>query len=722
MVKRSSGPRKTNSQKAYGELKYNHTLQSKANNDLFYPPTEFAGCGYELNDFIDPYSSLERYQIHTGIYGDGYRWGGTKHSADHRRIAQSRLLYKTEGIIQTIVHLLADFVTEQISIVHTNETVARFYNAWAVKVKLKKTIYRIVVDLLTTGNVFLWSLVAQLKKQDEQTMKKGIKASIVGNDLVITLENKKCKSDKIIKVEIEGDEINSLSELREACMENALGGQVNKVIAETRNAPETPSNPFPEPEQKIKIPWGYISLNPLQIEPRGSRIANEHYWVMLLAKQDIKPLAKYMDYSFYSDISITKVNLPEVFKNKLKGLNNNELFGAELKLDPERLSVIQDITKADYEEWATPQIYPAYKDVRFKRLMRMGEVSAMESMRNMITLIKLGNVKEGYIPTEEQLQRVASALAGGSQAHHLVWDDLISGEVLQPDLGSILDPKKYEQVDRDIFTSMGLSSSIFSGQGTYANNTLTVKLLMEKIKTLRSIVEDWLVNELKKIAVALKFKRFPNIVWGLMELRDENVERKLWLDLYDRGLVSDQSLLERFGTDFEIEKARQEIEADLKQSANPEMERPPIMESKGPYRQSKEEKGDKGGRPILTNTPQQNKRNTKPKGIANINLFNNLLDEVNDFINISNIKLVEKAVSTAKVRDFRSLKKEDKIKLEGDLIDRIINFKPSKFKLVYDLKDKILSLYKEQVSVNTTKNEKLKIIATIYASVYAGLM
>jgi len=49
-----------------------------------------------------------------------------------------------------------------------------------------------------------------------------------------------------------------------------------------------------------------------------------------------------------------------------------------------------------------------------------------------------------------------------------------------------------------------------------------------------------------------------------MNLRDENSERKLWIDLYDRGIVSDESMLEQFGTDFNIETERQKFEKVIK--------------------------------------------------------------------------------------------------------------------------------------------------------------
>src|SRR5690606_1532733 len=83
--------------------------------------------------------------------------------------------------------------------------------------------------------------------------------------------------------------------------------------------------------------------------------------------------------------------------------------------------------------------------------------------------------------------------------------------------------------------------------------------------------------------------RLPQISWGLMSLRDENAERKLWLDLYDRGIISDKSMLEQFDTDFDIELARQKSEKSIKETEHPgilktdKKFRAPVMVSKGPF-------------------------------------------------------------------------------------------------------------------------------------------
>ncbi|MEE8114366.1 MAG: hypothetical protein V3T23_08415 [Nitrososphaerales archaeon] len=730
-------------------------------NNLYAPPTEFGGGqGQGLFGSSDPFSNPARY----GNFGGGGYFGnegwmynrGSNANVDHQRIAQCILLYKTEGIVQTIVHLLADFAVENIDLVHEDETVHNFYQAWKTKIRLKERLHRFVVDLLRTGNVFVWTKEAKLKPVDKTAMKRGVAAQLIGDELVVHLEDKNGKRlrDKTIAVELADDQIARFKELNEACHANATAGQVNEVMlgkstGDTRNEPADPTN---QPKQDTGlIPWEYISLNPLQMEPRGSRFANEHYWVMLLSRRDMKPLSRFMSYRYYSDISTTKINLPEIFKGKLQPAKNGSPYAAELRLDEDRLAVIQDITKADYEDWATPQIYPACKEVAFKRMLRQAEVSAAETLKHAITLIKLGDVKEGFIPTEEQIERVAAAVAGGSQVHHLIHDDLIEGQMLQPNVGNIFDPKKYVQVDKDIYAALGVSESVMAGKGSFANSFMSIKLLLEKLETIRCKLEDWLRVEVKKIADAMKFRRLPIIKWGLMNLRDENSERKLWIDLYDRGIVSDESMLEQFGTDFNIETERQKFEKTVKEKENPGVKkdddkfRPPVMVSRGPFKNGDMEPpkpkpkapGGTGGRPVKTGKPQTKKRTTKPKGMSAVKLFQEYHRVASSAVKLISESATKLAVTNQGVRDSRSLTKGAKQELEQITTYALAAINPDielTQDLVYDVLksddavfstekvQRIVALYEGESADANTKEERFDLMCNAFAAINADLL
>jgi hypothetical protein len=210
--------------------------------------------------------------------------------------------------------------------------------------------------------------------------KAGDNSQIINGNLVVFGKSK----DKTINADEENflDEYLSTSQ----SIENKIQKKKFSVRATTK------SN-----QDGTRIPWGYTCLNPLQMELRGKRVHDEHYWVMALDKRDTQDIAKgFGMYSSYNqELGVTEINLPKGFLERLKpyqGLNN--LYAAEVKLTDEELSVIQD-RKFDWFDWSVPFVFPALKALSFKDCLRNMEIRACESVINSIFLFKLGKRDSG---------------------------------------------------------------------------------------------------------------------------------------------------------------------------------------------------------------------------------------------------------------------------------------------------------------------------------------
>jgi hypothetical protein len=313
-----------------------------------------------------------------------------------------------------------------------------------------------------------------------------------------------------------------------------------------------------------------------------------------------------------------------------------------------------------------------------------------------------------------------------------------------------MDPKKYVQVDKDIYAALGISESVMSGNGSFANSFLSIKLLLEKLETIRCKLESWLRVEVKKISDAMKFRRLPIIKWGLMNLRDENTERKLWIELYDRGIVSDESILERFGTDFDIEAERQKYEKKVKEEENKgvkkddETFRSPVMVSQGPFKRDvlsppkpKPVGGGKGGRPVKTGKPQTKKRNTKPKGMGAIIKFQKYHDFATSALKVVTKVATQLAVKNQDVKDSRSLTKAQKAELDQIISYVLAALNPDvdlSEDLVYNIltgddaifstekTQRIVALYQLESAQASTKEERLELLSNAYAAINANLL
>ena len=695
------------------------------------------GMGIGPSQYGDLNTNPFRFTLGYGGLGfmgsEGWAFRRAHVNINHLRIAQCLMMYHTEGYVQTLVHLLADFASEGINIKHTDLSVQNFFRAWAAKIGLRDRMHRFVIDLITAGNVFIWRKEAKLKSEDEKILKKGIAAKKVGDSLLITVG----EGHKVKEHLIDIDTSNCLfPELEEAARKMAEAGRVTQLVTKVIGGTDASE---PDVSSK-KMPWGYDSLNPLQMDIRGSKFAGDSHWVMKLHRDDLKPLAGKMNYTYFTDLGKTVVNLPEEFKSKLRKLEAADGdYIAEIDLDPERLTVIQDVTKKDYEDWATPSIYPAYKEVMFKRMLRAGEASAMESLKHMITLIKLGNVKENLIPSKEQIGRVAAALAGGSQSHYLVWDDLIDGQVLQPNVDKIFDPKKYESIDKDIYMSLGIPASVMTGQGSYSNSFLAIKLLLQKLETIRNKFVGWLFKEIKVIVAKMKFRKLPLIEFGRMNLTDENAERNLIINLFDRGILSKETALEYFDTNFDIEKARQENE---RQQTSNDLT---LMKPRGPFikegiadvahmdehaltgkkpsefvddqfkKQQKLKAPKNNGRPPFSGKKQTTKRRTKPKGMGELIKYEaTKAYAMIAYDKISTI-ITNDAVNKANVKDVRSLDKETKAAIDN-LTNVVLSMVKPYENITSELVYKIVAGIYEEQSPYFTNGQIRPSINRLYAS------
>jgi hypothetical protein len=197
------------------------------------------------------------------------------------------------------------------------------------------------------------------------------------------------------------------------------------------------------------------------------------------------------------------------------------------------------------------------------------DMSVCNSVINAVTIFKLGNYKEGYIPPESHLAKFSEYLRTPSQSLNMVWNDAISIESSYPPVEKILGLAKYESVDRDILRGIGIPDSLIGGavNGNFSTGFLGVRTLLERLEEGRHTVMRWLMKELELLVETLGIRKMPSIRFGKMSLRDEKAEKQLVLQLLDRNIISIQAVLETFGEEYEIELQRlKEEDAEREES------------------------------------------------------------------------------------------------------------------------------------------------------------
>ncbi len=650
-------------------------------------PSAYGGGHGSYNNAYGPYGRPG------GVYGTGFkylrRFAGNA-SFIHQIIASCILCYLSEGVVRRVLDLYADFVCENFIVSHPDKSVRNFYTAWAKKIKLKHRLRTFFLTLFTTGNVFIYRHWASLKPEDIKALKR-LEAKLIGEHLYV--------SDKD-----EDKEITPGQPAKTKWLDNFIAAK-KAIAVESQETPQMEENESPENEDMI--PWGYTALNPLQMELRGKRFKGENHWAIALDRTELKDLASQYGMSGNaSDIAFTRINLPAEMKSKITSYQGaGGGYMAEVALDKRDLSVIQDY-KFDWFDWAIPFVYPAITPLYFKQCLRKMEARACESVINSIFLFKLGNLEKGMPAEEEHFERLADMLQQPGQVQNIIWNEAIDAEVIQPDINQIFDAKKHVSADKDIMMALGIPEVMLGGAGgSYTNSFVALQTVLERLESSRDLLEEWMLGEMEIIAKVMKFRRLPTIKWDNSSLKDETAIRNLYLNLFDRGIISRDTLLREFDTDFETELGKQEEEIEEVPLNSDTKEK--LMKKLGPYIKDAPPEpvvppggaaGPKtpNGRPGASKEAAPRGKQTNPRGPvgqskAILDEYEDLMDTGKEMLNSLEERISVKLLQTKGLKYVKQLEASDRERLEG-LIQNVFSHLPCEKPQTFDTEDYLVHL------------------------------
>lgn len=503
--------------------------------------------------------------------------GGGSTRTSWIKIKLCRDMYESDGYVASIVDLMADFATEGISFVHKNKSVEKFYNAWAEQINLCGRFRRGIIDLLVSGNLFFQRVYAILKKDEISALKSYTTGVKIKDKLVVqskngddvTIEPKVTYSSSVAAVlDDESDVPKRIKKIVEDKIAFAVKNKTGISIQDDKI-----------PTEPNRIPWKYISLNPLQMFPnvKGG-------WSYLLTKEDVQKLVDKLDIKLNLDSKSIVVTLPDNMSGTLKKIDNKGNKGgfyAEMEQDKERLLVLQ-LSKFDWAKWATPTLWKVFPTIMFKNTLRQMEMKTARAGINIVTLWKLGDHKEGLMPDAGHFERLADMLKAPSSTINVLWSSAIEAEVVQPKLDQIFDPARWEGLRKETSAQFGITEAITTGEGgSFSSSYISVQGLLERLNTLRELMlNEWLIPDSKLIADAMSFRSLPAIMFGNMSLRDEKAEKTLIMNLLDRGFISDETAMEYLGRNIDVERRRLLDQAKFEDKENM-VRRGPFMVQEG---------------------------------------------------------------------------------------------------------------------------------------------
>jgi hypothetical protein len=301
-----------------------------------------------------------------------------------------------------------------------------------------------------------------------------------------------------------------------------------------------------------EVPWRYDFINPLAVEitDSGTGSLGQPEYVLNLSKYTYNSLIKTQQ----GNKSIFNT-LPDDIKKRL-GKGDHKL-----PLDPSS-TMFYYYKKDDWQFWANPMIYAILDDIKMLEKMKLADLAALDGAISNVRLWTVGDLEHKIIPTRAAIDKLRDILASnvGGGTMDLVWGPELRFTESQSQVYKFLGKEKYDPVLTSIYAGLGIPptlTGVSTGSGGgYSNNYISLKTLIERLEYGREIVMNFWKAELEIVRKAMGFRLPAQIHFDAVILSDETTERKLLIDLADRDIISNETLLERFGELPLIEKTR----------------------------------------------------------------------------------------------------------------------------------------------------------------------
>ncbi len=320
---------------------------------------------------------------------------------------------------------------------------------------------------------------------------------------------------------------------------------------------------------KREIPWMYDFINPLSIDLKNanSTLGSNPEFVLKLSNTSYTSILSNHNTS-------NRKSLPD---DLLKRLRNGE---RTIPLPQDRVD-FYFYKKDDWNIWADPMIGSILDDIIMLEKMKLADIAALDGAISNVRLWTVGDLDHKIIPKKAVIDKLKNILASnvGGGTMDMVWGPELKFTESQSQVYRFLGSEKYQPVLTSIYAGLGIPPTLTgaSSGGGYTNNYVSLKTLIERLEYGRDVLKSFWMKEIKIVQKAMGF-RFPaELHFDSIVLSDEAAQKKLLLDLADRDIISQETLLERFREIPSIEKVRVKREGNERSSDNN------IPRKAGPY-------------------------------------------------------------------------------------------------------------------------------------------
>lgn len=395
-------------------------------------------------------------------------------------ISECDKAYYEVSIVRSIIDMMSDFTVQGIRIEHRDPQIQNFMNDWSDFVDFHHVSERIGNTLYRIANCPVKIAYGKVPIKTEREWKQS-------NAADVSIENKKVLSNR--------------------------------------------------------IPLKYNILNPLNLEVIGGDLAAFIGKPVYGFKPSFKfqmNVEKFQHEKKEIAGDLLKV-IPEEMREKI--LNGTSL----IPIDPENLEVLF-YKKDDWKTWSVPMVHSILKPLYRLGKMHLAEDKALDGAISQIRLWRLGSFEYKIYPTSAAINKLRNTLAniGSGDVMDIIWGPELDFKESESKAYNFLKQEKYSQVMTEIYAGLGVPSSLTGGDSKsgLSNNAISMRTLIERLEYGRRVIKRFWENQFKILQKAMGWKYPPVISFDYKVLGDEQAEKKLLLDLWDRDLISDERIQE----------------------------------------------------------------------------------------------------------------------------------------------------------------------------------
>jgi hypothetical protein len=260
--------------------------------------------------------------------------------------------------------------------------------------------------------------------------------------------------------------------------------------------------------------------------------------------------------------------------------------------------VLQDV-KEDWMRYSVPMIASCLKALSKKELISNWENALLILGAHAFVHVKYGDPKNEVLPVVGDLEQVSdifmNAMTGSALA---VTNNWCTADVVQPKTDDVFEYDKYKGVNSDILSAGGISGIIVSGRAEDGSTFASAQVSMQTAALRIKQAKDNFCEMMNKINRRLNGSSYlphsaneniPRFTFPPVDLSGSKSFQDSCMKLWEKGMVSNETLLQTYGYDMGQEVERRKTE---NQNGTADVLVPPIANSS-----SNHDETGKSGRP-----------------------------------------------------------------------------------------------------------------------------